>query len=200
MVILAAESIAFAIKERYPGFPPIYVLTFIRLFDLLILLHWGPWLKQREHFLSALIESLKTTLTFVLIGLLFLILWKIMAGTSFLNINPRFFGHGHTLMIVFYVTSCLLSPVAEELVFRGLIYRNLRGRWNIWFSMAIVSCFFYLIHIATNGLKWIEGLVPFLGSLIFCTGYEKTKHILTPVLLHITGNVMIFSSPFIPLL
>ncbi len=40
-------------------------------------------------------------------------------------------------------------------------------------------------------------LFPLLGSVVFCVGYEVTKTILTPILLHISGNLIIYMSPFI---
>ncbi|MFC1823005.1 lysostaphin resistance A-like protein [Thermodesulfobacteriota bacterium] len=200
IAILAVESLALAVKGNDSGFSPLYVLAFIRVIDLIILLLWGPWMNQRSNIVSALRDSLRVTLFFGLIGLFFLVIWKILVGSSFLSLNIGVYKQSTTLLITFYATSCLLSPVAEELVFRGLLYRNLRNRWNIWLSIAIVSCLFYLIHIMINGLKWTEALVPLLGSLIFCIGYEKTKHILTPIILHISGNAVIFSSPFIPFL
>jgi hypothetical protein len=91
---------------------------------------------------------------------------------------------------VFFINACLISPVVEEVFFRGILYRGLRQLLDVWVSILIISLLFSLIHLHFSG----QALVPFLGSLIFCVGYEKNKAISTPVLLHIGGNILIFAS------
>ena len=190
-MVLALESSAFLIKGTFP-FSPIYLLGSVRAADLFILIFWGPWSFRGIFNRTALKKALSVTLLFGGPGLLALIFWKNFLGSSILKWTSELFYQKGLSIVAFYITSCLLSPAAEEFIFRGILYRKLRVTWNAWICICIISLLFALIHLTFNG----QALVPFLGSLIFCLGYEKTKSILTPILLHITGNVIIFSSPF----
>ncbi|MBW2016425.1 MAG: CPBP family intramembrane metalloprotease [Deltaproteobacteria bacterium] len=94
----------------------------------------------------------------------------------------------------FFLTACLLSPTAEELFFRGLIYRRLRAHLGIGISMAAVTLLFIGLHFIFSR----QIIIPLLGSLVFCLGYEVHKSIFTPLFLHIFGNLLIYLSPLIP--
>ncbi len=80
-----------------------------------------------------------------------------------------------------------VSPVTEELFFRGLVYRRIRTRLGPAAAAGLVSGGFAGLHAVFGG----PFLLPLAGSLVFCAGYEKDKHILTPILLHISGNLLL---------
>jgi len=181
---------------------------FLRAADIFILLVWGPGFFKGIELSKVISDALKVTIFFTATGILFLMGWKLILGSSMLHIayEKEFFYHKFRA-VFFFATSCLLSPVAEELFFRGIIYRKIRERWNMWICTGAVSLLFALIHYyfytrdpGIPPLSLITVLFcfgfPFSGSLIFCLGYEKTKFILTPILLHISGNLIIFLSPF----
>ena len=191
--VLVVESSAFLLRDKYPQVSPIFLLGFIRAVDISILLMWGPWSFKKTDIAKAVKDTLFITLFFTVSGLLFLICWKNVFGSSMLRVNNRIFRQNWDILIAFYITRCLISPVAEELVFRGILYRKMREKWNWWISTGVVSLVFALIHLYFNN----QSLVPFLGSLIFCFGYEKTKFILAPIFLHISGNLIILLSPFL---
>jgi len=193
LTVLAVEYFAFVLKEIYFPFPPIYLLGFLRAADILILLTWGPWIFKGSGVSKGIKESMIVTLFFTVAGLLFLMCWKNIFGASMLRLNDMIFHQRVVELIAFYITSCLLSPVVEEFIFRGILYRKVRENWNTWICTGVVSTIFALTHLCFNG----QALMPFLGSLIFCLGYEKTKFILAPILLHVSGNLIIFLSPFI---
>jgi len=104
--------------------------------------------------------------------------------------DPVVFLHG--IPTNSYLFAKAIDPVAEELVFRGLIYRSLRLRLSALSAMGAVSFGFAALHLPFGG----QFLVPFMGSLVFCAGYEVKKTILAPILLHVFGNLVIFLSPF----
>jgi len=92
---------------------------------------------------------------------------------------------------LFLFTSCVASPLAEELVFRGLLYRNMRRWCSFPFSAMVISLAFGGLHLLFES----PFVLPFLGSLLFCAAYEKEKIFLAPLLLHMFGNAIIFLSP-----
>jgi len=191
LAILFVESFAYLLKDNS-------FLGILRTADILILLLWGPGFFKGVEFSKVVQDALKVTVFFTLTGILFLIGWKIVFGSSMLGLTyEKGFLNNRVMVIIFFTTRCLLSPVAEELFFRGIIYRKIRENLNAWISIGAVSLLFAFIHFYFSGQTLSQSFMPFLGSLIFCLGYEKTKFILTPILLHISGNFIIFLSPFI---
>ena len=191
--VLVVESSAFLLRDKYPQVSPIFLLGFIRAVDISILLMWGPWSFKKTDIAKAVKDTLFITLFFTVSGLLFLICWKNVFGSSMLKLDVKTLHNMGSTLIAFYIISCLLSPVAEELFFRGIFYRKMREKWNIWICIGVVSSLFAFIHYYFSG----QAIVPFSGSLVFCIGYEKTKFILAPILLHISGNLIIYLSPFL---
>lgn len=83
------------------------------------------------------------------------------------------------------VTTVVAAPLAEELVFRGLIYRLARRTWGVWPAAVVSSLAFGLIH----GEPWfLFGLVA-LG-LVLAYLYETTGSLLAPVIAHGLHNAV----------
>lgn len=191
--VLGIESFAFLLKDSAIPFPPIIFLGLFRACDISLFLFLGLWPIRGDDISEVIKDSVAVAVIFALAGLFFLAFWKIALGSSLLKIDDKIFHQSGHIVIAFYITSCLLSPIAEELIFRGVLYRKMRNELNVWVCIGAVSFLFALIHLFANK----QAIGPFLGSLIFCFGYEKTKSILTPILLHIIGNLIIFLSPFL---
>jgi membrane protease YdiL (CAAX protease family) len=193
LAVLLVESLPLLLKERKMPISPIALLGLVRLADILILILCGPlWFKGPE-LAKRLRDAALITLLFTGAGFLFLTAWRSYWGSSMLGGGGGAAYLRASSLASFLVTATLLSPLAEELYFRGLLYRKMREKRTIWVSMGAVSLLFASVHLCFGG----EALFPLLGSIIFCVGYEATKTILTPILLHISGNLVIYMSPFI---
>jgi membrane protease YdiL (CAAX protease family) len=86
------------------------------------------------------------------------------AATS--HINPKM-----TLLSV--GVGCLIAPFAEEVLFRGYMFRQLyhRARWGFWLSVAIPSALFAFVHVyQAEGFFQLIGImaVTGLGSVVGC--------------------------------
>ncbi|MDD7739528.1 MAG: CPBP family intramembrane metalloprotease [Lachnospiraceae bacterium] len=78
----------------------------------------------------------------------------------------------------------VLSAVAEELVFRGMIYRRAKDFWGFRWGMAVSCLLFGIYH--GNVVQFVyASLISILLILI----YEKTGTLLGPILAHIAENV-----------
>lgn len=194
--VLIIESFSFLGKGQPLPFHQIYLLGLLRTVDVFVLLTWGPLTLERIEISEVLRDALGFTFLVSAAGIIFLACWKFLFGSSMLKLGPGLFHQSVSTRIAFYVTSCVVSPIAEELFFRGLIYRKLREKYGAWICIFSVSVLFAFTHYYFNR-QVMQALMPFLGSLIFCLGYEKAKFILTPILLHIFGNLIIFLSPFL---
>ena len=90
--------------------------------------------------------------------------------------------------ILFFLVGGIISPVTEELFFRGVIYGFLR-RWGAASAVVFSSLAFVLAHhTAFTGLIFIQ----FTGGIVFASAYEIEKNLMVPVTLHVLGNLAIF--------
>lgn len=93
---------------------------------------------------------------------------------------------------LFMVTVILIGPIREELVFRGLIFANLK-KWNKdIISMLISAILFSLLHLPFNHLRVTDFLVYFMSGLVFAHFYKKTRSISWVILLHVIWNGFVY--------
>ncbi|MGE9295709.1 MAG: CPBP family intramembrane glutamic endopeptidase [Puniceicoccales bacterium] len=87
------------------------------------------------------------------------------------------------LTILLLVTAIVIAPVTEELLFRGVIYRFLKGRFSARSSAISSSLIFSAIH----GYE-MSFLPLFLLGMLLCRSYEKEHNILAPIFFHALFN------------
>lgn len=88
-------------------------------------------------------------------------------------------------MVMAYAAVGLAAPLAEELVFRGLLYRAARSRWGAGGAAVLTSLFFGVAHWEPWALFGLVGL-----GLLLCWLYERTGSLLAPMLAHSVHNVV----------
>lgn len=126
--------------------------------------------------------------TFVLIvgSVAIVILMELLLGIGPDNQKSDSLQSQMTLMnfLIAFISAAVISPVYEEILYRGFVYRFLRARSNVAVSLFVSSLIFMLVHIPTyNTLP-----VNFLSGLIFAWTYEKTGSILPAIIIHSCFN------------
>ncbi len=188
--VVLLEAAAVVVRKGW-GLDPFLVLGTARGMEGILLLILGPWTLESPERRAAAGKSLGTALVIAGSGLAFLGIWKGLVPFP----PPGLPGRLHSPAAgwgVFLFTTCIASPVAEELVFRGLLYRALRLRCSFPMGTVLVSLGFAGLHVLFGG----PFLVPLAGSILFCAVYEKERIFVAPVLLHVLGNGILFLSPF----
>ena len=94
-------------------------------------------------------------------------------------------------LILFFLAGGIISPVAEELLFRGVVYGFLR-RWGAAPAVMISSLAFVLAHMDFTGFF----VIRITGGILFALTYEVEKNLMVPITLHMLGNLAIFSISF----
>ena len=95
------------------------------------------------------------------------------------------------LRIIIVVTSVVIAPVFEEMLFRGLFQTMLRSFLRQpWLSILISSAFFAIIH--------QMGHWPALFILSICLGYayEKSGSLFRPIFIHALFNAITIAATF----
>jgi membrane protease YdiL (CAAX protease family) len=92
-------------------------------------------------------------------------------------------------LVTYILAGCILGPAVEDLVFIGLLYNGLRTRLNLVLSVLIVASLFALAH------GWISlGLIiQFVGGLLFTLSFEFSGSLLTPIIIHWSGNLALLA-------
>lgn len=99
---------------------------------------------------------------------------------------------GNDLILGFFVL-VVLTPLFEEVIFRGFLYgrlRNLQFPW--WVSSLVVSILFGVAH-----MQWNVGVDVFFLSMVACMLREMTGSIWAGVLLHMMKNFLAFLVTFV---
>ncbi|WP_142829728.1 CPBP family intramembrane glutamic endopeptidase [Planococcus soli] len=79
-----------------------------------------------------------------------------------------------------FVSAVIISPIYEEIFYRGFLYRFFSSRYGVLSGMLISSLIFTVVHIPTfNTLP-----VNFVSGLIFSWVYQKTGSIIPSILIH----------------
>ena len=78
----------------------------------------------------------------------------------------------------------LVGPAAEELIFRGMIYRRAENYFRTGWAVGISSALFGIYH--GNVIQFLYAAV--LGILLAVI-YEKSRTLLAPVLAHMAVNL-----------
>ncbi|MBQ4425733.1 MAG: CPBP family intramembrane metalloprotease [Lachnospiraceae bacterium] len=79
----------------------------------------------------------------------------------------------------------ILTPIVEELIFRGLVYRRLRWMTGVRFAIFLSALYFGFFH-----GNWLQGIYAFAIGLLLAYSYEKYHTILAPITIHIGANLI----------
>ncbi|MFP4457106.1 MAG: CPBP family intramembrane glutamic endopeptidase [Clostridia bacterium] len=104
---------------------------------------------------------------------------QLVEGTK--NLNPIFL----------YFAIAISAPIAEEIFFRGVVFRTFALKINYRNAIIMSSILFSLLHF---DLYYIPQI--FLISLVFSVAYNETGSILTPIIAHLISNSL-FIIPFL---
>jgi hypothetical protein len=86
-----------------------------------------------------------------------------------------------------FATLVVLTPLAEESIFRGFLFTGLRNRMPFWATAFVVSALFGLAH-----GQWNVGLDVFAMSLVSCYLRERSGSLWPSILLHVLKNALAF--------
>lgn len=92
---------------------------------------------------------------------------------------------------LFFAVGGIVSPIAEELVFRGIVYGFFR-RWGVGFALLVSTLLFVVAH--GSGAVWV---VPLVGGIVFAVSYEWSRSLAAPIMIHVAGNLAIFGLSWI---
>lgn len=91
------------------------------------------------------------------------------------------------------ITWMICAPVAEEMLCRYYMYNNLKYKYSdALIANIISSVLFGLFHISVYGYDLNPVIILSILGMALAYGYEKTKNIWTPMIMHCLYNGLIY--------
>ena len=98
---------------------------------------------------------------------------------------------GRKELLYLLLITCLLGPITEELVYRGVLM-NTFLKDSPWYGDVLLSaCVFGYVHVS-SGLTPLAFFTYASGGAICAFLYRKTHSLYYPILLHIMINILAF--------
>lgn len=85
------------------------------------------------------------------------------------------------------VSACLVAPVAEEILYRGVLFRSLANRTGVWSAAALSAVIFSAVHFYDLHGFLSVAIFGFAAALI----YAATGSLMAAILLHVLHNALI---------
>lgn len=151
----------------------VYVVT--TLYERVEYQHIRPIMRSKKGF-----DPMALLTGIILLCAISITLWPLK---NYMPGDERVFGDGvYTL-----ITIVIISPIMEEVIFRGRLY-NLLGHTASPFMAAFLSSFvFAAIHL--QPIIIIDG---FLSGMLFSYMYLLKRSIILPIMLHICNNMIAY--------
>jgi uncharacterized protein len=100
-----------------------------------------------------------------------------------------------------WMNAILSAPIAEEVLFRGLVFRVLLERLAVWSALVVSALLFALIHLPywwLSGAASPAGLALRLGSIFaygifFALLYHWSGSLYAPIICHVLNNLITVS-------
>ncbi len=193
-IVAALVEIFFLGQPRQSGVLPVVYLGIARFSQGLLIIATVFLMNRR---LSTVGLSCDTLISGIKKGLLWsggfgCIVLIASWGLLFMGIDPLgYIGtpvpESTNRLFLFFLVGGIISPITEEIFFRGVLYGFLR-RWGAAPAVLLSSLAFVLAHMPGKGSL----VVPAVGGIIFAISYEMEKNLMVPITIHILGNQAIF--------
>ena len=127
-----------------------------------------------------------------ILGIILSLIYNVFAYYLNFVLKTSLFDNSNNIAITLLSTG-ILGPIIEELMFRGIIYNELKSKYSNMKSILITTIFFAIIHI-----NIIQILYALIIGFILIFVYEKYNNIKAPIILHMASNIT--TTLFLPLL
>jgi membrane protease YdiL (CAAX protease family) len=106
---------------------------------------------------------------------------------------------GHQQLVLTFISLVILPPLAEELIFRGLLFSSLKKAVPVLWAGLITSLLFALGHLpeGSGGPFYIGAIDTFALSLVLVYLRQKTGRLWAGITLHALKNCVAFVALFI---
>ncbi len=85
------------------------------------------------------------------------------------------------------ISSVVVAPIIEELLFRGVLFAGLAKRWPVWLAAVVSSLAFAVLHGQVN-----VGIYTFVLGCLLSWLYVRSGSVYPGILVHFLNNLVAF--------
>ena len=125
-----------------------------------------------------------------MIGALLIVVLTSYIGISVENSKTQAIQQNITFftVLIAFLSAAVISPIYEEIFYRGFLYRWLRTRLGLVGAILLSSFIFMIAHIPTYNVMPVN----FFSGIIFALAYERTNSIWPSIIIHgLTNGIMV---------
>lgn len=193
--LVLLEAIHFLLAVQLKIASPLIILAVIRIFEVLVMLSIIRHQSENVLLLFVNLEKLKQrgqngiiwSLLIAGISIFGAVLFHVLGFNVIQFIKETVFFSRENI-ILFFLIGCFISPIAEEIFFRGILFGFFR-RWGFLTALVFSTFWFALLHPGVTSIPFIQ----ITGGILFATIYEFEKNLLPSIIVHILGNFTLFS-------
>ncbi|WP_339262557.1 type II CAAX endopeptidase family protein [Lysinibacillus sp. FSL K6-3209] len=126
----------------------------------------------------------------LMIGALLIVVLTSYIGISVENSKTQAIQQNITFftVLIAFLSAAVISPIYEEIFYRGFLYRWLRTRLGLVGAILLSSFIFMIAHIPTYNVMPVN----FFSGIIFALAYERTNSIWPSIIIHgLTNGIMV---------
>ena len=121
----------------------------------------------------------------IIMGIIVQIINEILAVFGWNMSTPDFsLQTDYNYNLILLISTCIIAPIFEELLFRGLILQTLRRHGNV-FAIIVTSLLFALMH-----GNMPQAVPVFFLSVVICFAVIKTGSLWTGIAIHFLNNAL----------
>lgn len=109
----------------------------------------------------------------------------VTASESYGQVADRQYGVAFIVGLFLYG---VISPVTEELVYRGIAYQRMKRSFGVLPAMLFSAVLFGALH-----GNWVQASYGMLMGLLLAWVYEKNEGILAPIVVHMAANMGVYA-------
>lgn len=184
------------------------IIIFVQSIILSILFFFIDWKYLKTVFQSA-IKNWRETVKFTFIGFASLILVLYLSNFFLQMIGvyevpenelaiQSLFQSNLFVLIVLFLTLCVLTPIIEEIIYRKVLFGFFQSRFGVTGSIILSGVIFGFMHVTGDNLLQI---IPYMAmGFVFGFMYVKSKKNLGVVMgMHFLNNFLVFLVYALPL-
>lgn len=184
-VLMGADTSTYMLRQMLCSASTIpFIYSFYRQDKAIENVVYGT--KEKQNIAEGVKEVLLTIISTAILGIVvnnvIAMTPLVEVSTGFKDANTAFFAGG---VLFELLGSCLVIPFAEELLFRGVVYKRLRMLFGITPAIVLSAVLFGILHVNLVQFLYAAILGMLLAFLV-----EKTGKLSSAVLGHIAANVV----------
>lgn len=136
--------------------------------------------------------NIKTVFTAIVVALVFNIVFQSSQFLFPISMRAELFSEmdselGDVVSVIGFIATVIVAPIAEEILFRGLILGELTKCFNVHIAIVLQAVLFGVMH---GNIIWAT--IAFLSAVLYGYFIKKYESIFTSILGHMSVNLLSF--------